>query len=171
MAKLYVIRQFYDSTLCHSEYFRSVVFWSGNYEIFGAYGIYFMEYCAGGSVEDLIKLAASHGSSIMLDVITAAVALSAAAGVGGGGAIAAAKVDPTRAGLIIIGTLEAVAYLHEKDVVHRDIKPANILLGSKGEVKIGDFGLCNPLPTSSVVSRQTLVSMRTGLNEAAGTER
>ena len=131
-----------------------------------------MEYCAGGSVEDLIKLAASHGSSIMLDVITAAVALSAAAGTGGGGgAIAAAKVDPTRACLIIIGTLEAVAYLHEKDVVHRDIKPANILLGSKGEVKIGDFGLCNPLPTSSVVSRQTLVSMRTGLNEAAGNER
>jgi CTD kinase subunit alpha len=34
-----------------------------------------------------------------------------------------------------------LAYLHQKGVIHRDIKSSNILLNSRGELKIGDFGL------------------------------
>ncbi|KAG2223896.1 hypothetical protein INT45_009348 [Circinella minor] len=34
----------------------------------------------------------------------------------------------------------ALLYLHGKRVIHRDIKPENLLLGLKGELKIGDFG-------------------------------
>ncbi|MFO8041745.1 MAG: serine/threonine-protein kinase, partial [Alkalispirochaeta sp.] len=34
-----------------------------------------------------------------------------------------------------------LAYAHERNVVHRDIKPANILISSRGEVKIVDFGI------------------------------
>lgn len=35
---------------------------------------------------------------------------------------------------------DALSYLHSKHVIHRDIKPENLLLGIKGELKIGDFG-------------------------------
>jgi tRNA A-37 threonylcarbamoyl transferase component Bud32 len=40
--------------------------------------------------------------------------------------------------------VQAIAYLHMKNVCHRDLKPENILLGTKGDiesVRITDFGL------------------------------
>ena len=39
--------------------------------------------------------------------------------------------------------LEAVSYIHSKDISHRDIKPENILLDSDLVVKLADFGLCH----------------------------
>lgn len=44
---------------------------------------------------------------------------------------------------VIKSLLEAVAYLHENDIVHRDIKPENILFESEAEkaIKLIDFGL------------------------------
>ncbi|KAH8832566.1 kinase-like domain-containing protein [Flagelloscypha sp. PMI_526] len=36
--------------------------------------------------------------------------------------------------------VDALTYLHSKNVIHRDIKPENLLLGLNGELKIGDFG-------------------------------
>ncbi|KAI0320809.1 Pkinase-domain-containing protein [Amylostereum chailletii] len=37
--------------------------------------------------------------------------------------------------------LAGLAYLHRKGVIHRDIKGSNILINSRGELKLGDFGL------------------------------
>ncbi|XP_061373109.1 mitogen-activated protein kinase kinase 5-like [Gastrolobium bilobum] len=37
--------------------------------------------------------------------------------------------------------LRGVAYLHRRHIVHRDIKPSNLLINSRKEVKIADFGV------------------------------
>ncbi len=41
----------------------------------------------------------------------------------------------------MLQTLAGLDYAHKEDIIHRDIKPANLMLTSKGEVKITDFGL------------------------------
>ncbi|KAL6963089.1 Cyclin-dependent kinase D-1 [Sarracenia purpurea var. burkii] len=38
-------------------------------------------------------------------------------------------------------TLKGLAYCHKKWVLHRDMKPNNLLIGSRGQLKLADFGL------------------------------
>ena len=37
-------------------------------------------------------------------------------------------------------TCQAVDYIHKNNVMHRDIKPENLLLDSKENIKLCDFG-------------------------------
>lgn len=41
--------------------------------------------------------------------------------------------------------IQAMIYIHSKNVIHRDIKPRNIFLGNNNEIKVGDFGLATKL--------------------------
>lgn len=49
-----------------------------------------------------------------------------------------------------------VGYLHERKVVHRDIKPENLLVNSRGEVKVADFGILAELE-NTLALRKTFV--------------
>ncbi|CAO4360847.1 unnamed protein product [Caenorhabditis nigoni] len=57
------------------------------------------------------------------------------------------------AGKYMYEIADALSYCHRKNVIHRDIKPENLLIGSQGELKIGDFGWSVHAPSNK---RQTM---------------
>jgi len=58
------------------------------------------------------------------------------------GVLAAGGPLPPPVALWLTATVaDAIAALHDKDIVHRDIKPANVLVDAAGDVFVTDFGL------------------------------
>jgi len=51
------------------------------------------------------------------------------------------RPTPRRALEIIACLAEAVEHAHQQGVIHRDLKPSNILIDSKGQPRLTDFGL------------------------------
>ena len=55
---------------------------------------------------------------------------------------------------------EAVAYAHSRLIVHRDLKPSNIIVNSKGEPKLLDFGISKLISeTESPENKGTVTSL------------
>ncbi|XP_042455431.1 CBL-interacting serine/threonine-protein kinase 21-like [Zingiber officinale] len=51
------------------------------------------------------------------------------------------KIDEKEARKYFHQLIDAVDYCHSRGVYHRDLKPENLLLDSKGNIKVSDFGL------------------------------
>lgn len=60
-------------------------------------------------------------------------------------AMRAGRFTPEQALEVVPEICTALQYAHEQGVLHRDIKPENILLNSKGQAKIADFGIAKLL--------------------------
>nr|BAA82312.1 MAP kinase kinase [Schizosaccharomyces pombe] len=79
-----------------------------------------MEYCGAGSLDAIYKRVRSQGG----------------------------RTGERPLGKIAFGVLSGLSYLHDRKIIHRDIKPSNILLTSKGQVKLCDFGVSGELVNS-----------------------
>ncbi len=53
---------------------------------------------------------------------------------------------------ILLQSMNALSYIHKKNIIHRDIKPANLFMTNEKTIKIGDFGV-----SAKVQSFQTSV--------------
>ena len=99
------------STSCHP----NVVGYYGSF-MSGSIIYLLMEYCAAGSLYDIMKFNMQQGFKDELLIAT-----------------------------FLRDVLNALQYIHSNGQIHRDVKPGNVLLCADGSVKLGDFGVAASL--------------------------
>lgn len=68
-----------------------------------------------------------------------------------------APIDPLRALTLIEPVAAALAAAHRSGLVHRDIKPENVLISSRNQIKVADFGLARAVTADTVKATQGLL--------------
>ena len=67
------------------------------------------------------------------------------------------KIPEKYVGMITYQVVKGLAYCQkEKKIIHRDLKPSNILVNSKGEIKIADFGV-STIVEGSWAQKKTMI--------------
>jgi serine/threonine protein kinase len=55
--------------------------------------------------------------------------------------------------------MDALGYIHGREIVHRDVKPLNVFINSSGEMKLGDFGLALSTRRNDATTQVRLVKL------------
>lgn len=65
--------------------------------------------------------------------------------------------EPREAAALVATVADAVQHAHERGILHRDLKPGNILLASRTEPMVGDFGLARWVRRESDLTQEAAV--------------
>ncbi len=67
------------------------------------------------------------------------------------------RIVPERAAEIAESVCDALSVAHSQGIIHRDIKPANVMITTRGEVKVTDFGIARVISGSDTVAQTAAV--------------
>ncbi|MBV1902947.1 MAG: serine/threonine protein kinase [Marinosulfonomonas sp.] len=72
------------------------------------------------------------------------------------------KLQPAQIRDILVKLLDAVAFVHDQNILHRDISPDNIILDSKGNPVLIDFGAAREKASKSTRALSALIVVKDG---------